>query len=375
MQSKPRQQRQRDGLYQRGNVWWMQFRLDGQKVHESTRQKDRTLAYEVMMQRKREILRKERDVARGKINTMPFSEAARIYELEKLKTMKSYQPSAARLGVLVDLIGDVEMHKINPSTFKVLKRQLRLRGIGDGSLNRYFSLANAVMSYVAEEHDVECLPKVTGAHLKLSAHRVRVISPDEEATVRDWFANYSPRSAEWTSRDITEIFDLFLATGMRRGELFSFKVGHIRNGAIILEDHKTSESAGERAVALNRTARDILAARIKRMGLSAGDRVFNYPVRSFTALWQRMRKAIGLQNDPDFVVHALRHTYASRLAQRGASIYSVSKLLGHSSVATTERYAHLFSDHLTATAELLDSDTVYAEGETSRRNHYSARVL
>ena len=40
-------------------------------------------------------------------------------------------------------------------------------------------------------------------------------------------------------------------------------------------------------------------------------------------------------------LNTLRHTYASHLVQAGVDLYTVSKLLGHSSIAVTMVYAHL----------------------------------
>ena len=52
--------------------------------------------------------------------------------------------------------------------------------------------------------------------------------------------------------------------------------------------------------------------------------------------------------------HSLRHTFASRLVQKGVSIYEVSKLLGHADIKTTQIYAHLRSDDLRNAVELLN---------------------
>ena len=53
--------------------------------------------------------------------------------------------------------------------------------------------------------------------------------------------------------------------------------------------------------------------------------------------------------------HDLRHTFATRLAQRGIDLYKIAKLLGHEDISTTQRYAHHFCESLRDGVEILDS--------------------
>jgi len=67
-------------------------------------------------------------------------------------------------------------------------------------------------------------------------------------------------------------------------------------------------------------------------------------------LWRACKKA-GLRQ---VGWHALRHTFASHLVMRGASLKAVQELLGHSSIQMTMRYAHLAPEVVHETVRLLD---------------------
>jgi len=56
----------------------------------------------------------------------------------------------------------------------------------------------------------------------------------------------------------------------------------------------------------------------------------------------------------DFRFHDLRHTYASHLAMRGMHIRALQELLGHKTLAMTQRYSHLAPEQLQNTVKLLD---------------------
>ncbi len=107
---------------------------------------------------------------------------------------------------------------------------------------------------------------------------------------------------------------------------------------------------------LNSLAQKILLIRIMRCNLNATDIVFPYKVAQYSRLWKRMRDYMNIPGNERFTPHCTRHTFASKLAQKDVSIYKVSRLLGHTSVTTTEMYSHLFTSDLADTVEKLIDD-------------------
>lgn len=72
-------------------------------------------------------------------------------------------------------------------------------------------------------------------------------------------------------------------------------------------------------------------------------------------LQRAWKRALEKANIPYRKFHALRHTYATRLFENGTSILTVSRLLGHSSIKTTEIYTHVLEDIKAKEVECLDA--------------------
>ena len=146
-------------------------------------------------------------------------------------------------------------------------------------------------------------------------------------------------------------FRLLLLTGCRMSEIRDLRWEYVRDDCIELPDSKT----GGRIVPLGPEARAILASIPRERG-NPWVFVGRFPGTHRTDLqrpWRLIRKRAGLE---DVRIHDLRHSFASRALALGESLTMIGRLLGHTQVQTTARYAHLARDSLqTAAARITGS--------------------
>jgi integrase len=141
---------------------------------------------------------------------------------------------------------------------------------------------------------------------------------------------------------------LALNTGMRRGELLHLRWDDLDNNALTVRG-SGSKNQQTRVIPLNGEAGEVL-----RFWTSDSDWIF--PGKLESALTTIKRSWTGLRdraNLPDVRFHDLRHTFATRLLQRGVDIKTVSSLLGHQDIAVTARYLHATDDSKRKAVELL----------------------
>ena len=145
----------------------------------------------------------------------------------------------------------------------------------------------------------------------------------------------------------TAALKLLMLTGCRSGEITSLRWEdvHLKVGELRLRDSKT----GPRTIPLPPSAVRVLEGLPRVAGnpwVIAG-RKPGARLSHIGHYWSRVRKRAGLE---DVRVHDLRHSFASRALALGESLAMIGKLLGHSKIRTTARYAHLARDSVKESA-------------------------
>lgn len=217
-------------------------------------------------------------------------------------------------------------------------------GAKPATVNRELVVLSAAINAWNLDHSTQLKNPVNGLKLKESEHRLRWLTRDEYDRLIDSSDGY-----------LRDFIILAVQTGMRRGELLNLTWDRVdfANATIRLEAGQT-KTGKSRTIPLNADAIKALkrrAADCQTAWVFCSDRV-DGPISEIKRGFKTACAQAGIENATP---HTLRHTTASWLVMSGTPIYDVAKLLGHSSISTTQRYAHLAPDHLRATVAALES--------------------
>lgn len=248
-----------------------------------------------------------------------------------------------------------ESWDVKPRTLRGFALELGERGLDPASQARILSTVRAFYRWLWETRRIVSNPAAVLRNPKQAQRLPAFLTEDESRGLLEL-----PPALDFLSARLRCLLELLYASGLRVSELTGLDLQDL------LLEQRTLRVLGkgrkERLVPFHQEAEQILraylgfrSAFLAEKGLAPsqalflnqrGGRLTPTSVRTFLA--QALEHvALRAKISP----HALRHSFATHLLNRGMDLRAIQELLGHASLSTTQRYTHLDLEQLAKTYE------------------------
>jgi integrase/recombinase XerC len=264
-------------------------------------------------------------------------------------------------------LADLDAARLDLATIRAFMADLHRQGQSRATAARKLSALRTFMRYLRREGLIEDDPAALAVapkrEIKVPAH----LSVDEMSQLLE-----APDIAQPLGRRDRAILELFYASGLRLSELVGLDLEDVNLSARMVR--VMGKGGKERLVPFNNTTAAILKTWLRDRSLLIAQKRPNpqRPVpRDSRANTKDRRPKTKDQGDPLFInfrggrlsgrwvrrlvafyvsrastrfgisPHALRHSFATHLLERGADLRAIQELLGHASLSTTQRYTHV----------------------------------
>lgn len=232
----------------------------------------------------------------------------------------------------VDILEDPDIKDIDTQMVdkyvEGLEKVITHRGkpMTGSSINHNISVLCTLLRYAKQRDLIDKMPYFS--RKQPSPHRVRWLSPVEEEKVFAAIDSADYLIARKHRQEMKALARILIDTGMRRGEVLGLTKENLDGNWVRLWKTKTGKA---RSVPLTPKARTLLETHVP----------FEIKSHQVHRFWAKVREDVGLSKDAQFVLHTLRHTTATRMLKKTKNIAMVQRMLGHSNITTTLRYAHI----------------------------------
>lgn len=326
-------------VYKVNGIWRYRFMLKGKRYFKALpecRYKPDAEAAEAA--RKLKILQGRDHEPDCGTNFRRFVEEEYLPYIKASKSPVTYSNYAWRCTVLIEAFGEFDLSEVTTARYERFKRDqmgrttIRKTIQAPGSVNQFSMTLASIFTRAEKLKLIDRSQRPEIERLKEDNERIRYITREEEARLRQ-------AAKAWPYLD--DMLVVYLATGMRRQELFQLKKQHVDFDLNVIS--VLGKGSKLRRIPLDPAgeARAILK-RLAKESTSAFLFTSHYTGRAFTAVTMALASACqdaGI--DPPVTLHVLRHTFCTRLAAAGVDVRTIQALAGHSSITTTMRYTHL----------------------------------
>lgn len=255
-------------------------------------------------------------------------------------TIVAYGKDIEQLGVFLSNMGKKVIGEVSRDELDAFLKKLGSDNYTPKSVSRKINSIKTFFRFLKANGLVTADPAVEIEHPKYEIKPPRILTKLEYRALRD--------ACRGDARTYA-IVELFLQTGVRIGEL----------AALTLEDIKDSElrvvvqeGHAARNVPLNKAAKEALASYLTLRGSPPAGAATNNAlfitktgkallIRNIRTAIDRYFRIAGIDGAK---VNDLRHTFIAHHLMAGTSITTLSKLVGHKRLSTTEKYLELVKD-------------------------------
>lgn len=316
------------GIFQRddrGGYWVQIVGLDGRRLTYKTRtiSQARTLRDRLQTEKTDRQLNPEKYRAKTPLTLKQW-----IDRVLTSSSNRDRQHEKTRAEYWCTLWGTRSLNTISPEDVRQHRAVMLASGdYAPGTVNRYLSALRRVLTLAAQEGKIDRHP-MRGLKFLPEGQRDRFFTDEELSRLHGVLP-----AAEWRAVAFA------LGTGLRLSEQLGLKWQHID------WDSKTatiplSKSGKTRRVPLSDEVLTILREQFSESPYVFPDTADPLQPADVREVSKRFTDRLAQTGITQASWHVLRHSFASRQIQAGTDIVAVSRLLGHSTILTTMRYAH-----------------------------------
>jgi integrase len=342
-------------VYRRGRIWWYVFEIDGRRIIESSKHKNKKAAKDTEAARRTAIL-EGRAGFRRPDPPPKFDDAVKEFLAwsEQKHRPKTHGLHKLNCDTLLRYFRNKWLDQITPDLveeFRQHRQSEARRNANDGSkvapatVNR----ALATLRLLFTQRGLK--PPTRKEMFLEETEKTRVVTAEEEMAYL--------RAAGQPLRDIATVI---LQTGMRPEEVFRLEVRYVDLDQRTIFNPFGKTKAAKRKIPMSNDAFEVLK---RRVNAARGRWVFCSPggpgrpenpdvhVCTVRRGHDAAIRRAGIKEH--FRLYDLRHTFATHAAQAGVDVLTLASLLGHTTVQMTMRYVHPTDQHKREAAEKLET--------------------
>jgi len=298
----------------------------GRRIKKTFKTKAEALAWERHVQAK---VQETPDWAPAKKDLRKLSELIEIWHRNHGHSLQ--KDTHRSLLVMCEAMGNPVVEKFTADLFADYRARRIESGVMPNSANREHAYMRAMFNELIRlGHWKRDNPLQKLRAFKVQEKELSYLTQEQIVELLD-------AAAASTNEDLELICRIALATGARWSEAEGLRVSQIHQRRI---QYAQTKSGRVRTVPISEALEKAIRAHAKRK--ARGERIFGTAYAAFRKAIERAK----IELPAGQLSHVLRHSFASHFMMNGGNILTLQKILGHSDLKTTMRYAHMAPDHL-----------------------------